>query len=92
VESIIAKKLGFSLNSNDLQIVEGIGPKIETILRAAGIQNRQELAASSVAHLVEILRSAGADYQLADPSSWPQQAALAAAGKWWELKQLQDTM
>ncbi len=92
METMLAKKLGFSLHTEDLQIVEGIGPKIELLLNEAGIRTRQELAAASVASLRNILEKAGADYQLADPSSWPQQAALAAAGKWWELKQLQDTM
>jgi predicted flap endonuclease-1-like 5' DNA nuclease len=92
VESMMARKLGFSLNANDLQIIEGIGPKIEAVLRKAGILNRQDLAASSVLQLHEVLKNAGSDYHLADPASWPQQAALAAAGRWWELKQLQDSM
>jgi ribosomal protein L30 len=71
---------------DDLTILEGIGPKIASVLQAAGITTFAQLAATDVARLEEILQSA--DLRLADPGTWPEQAALAAAGKQEELQQL----
>ncbi len=89
-EKLVAKKLGFSsANPNDLKVVEGIGPKIEGLLKADGINNWSELAAASVDRLQGVLDAAGSRYALANPSTWSQQASLAAAGKWQELTALQ---
>ncbi|PHN08692.1 hypothetical protein CRP01_00025 [Flavilitoribacter nigricans DSM 23189 = NBRC 102662] len=82
--------MGYSTNPNDLKIVEGIGPKIEGLLHGAGIQTWSDLAATSVDRLREILAEAGERYRLADPTSWPKQAELAASGNWDELKEYQD--
>lgn len=90
VEKLIVKKLGFSTNPDDLKVVEGIGPKIEGLLKEAGINNWSELGAASVDRLKEILSAAGDRYRLADPSTWAKQASLAAAGSWDELKTYQD--
>ena len=50
------------------------------------------LAAADVDKLQQILADAGARYKLADPTSWPKQAELAAAGKWAELEDFQDKL
>lgn len=76
---------------DDLQRIEGIGPKISTVLQAAGITTFSRLAAASVEQLNNILRAGGIS-RIADPSTWPQQAGLAAAGDWDGLAQLQDTL
>lgn len=92
-EKLAAKKLGFgSSNPNDLKVVEGIGPKIEGLLKAGGINTWSELAAADVDRIQKILDEAGPRYQLAVPRTWPQQAALAAAGDWAALKALQDEL
>ncbi len=91
-EKLIAKKLGFSTNEADLKVVEGIGPKIEGLLKDAGIKNWAELAATSVDRIAEVLAAAGDRYRLAKPDSWPRQAQLAAEGKWAELKAYQDEL
>lgn len=92
-EKLAAKKLGFgSSNPNDLKVVEGIGPKIEGLLKADGINTWSELAAADVDRIQKILDAAGPRYQLAVPRTWPQQAALAAAGDWAALKALQDEL
>ncbi|WP_052333962.1 hypothetical protein [Neolewinella persica] len=92
-EKLAAKKLGFSSsNPNDLKVVEGIGPKIEGLLKADGISNWSELAAAEVSRIQGILDAAGPRYQLAVPRTWAQQAGLAAEGKWAELKALQDEL
>lgn len=62
------------LDLNDLEQISGIGPKIASLLHAAGITNLMELAATSVERLQEILNGAGARYRVTDPSSWPSQA------------------
>ena len=72
--------------SDDLTVLEGIGPKVSSLLNAAGIATYAQLAAADPAHLAEVLRAAG--LSMMDPATWPQQAALAAAGKWDELKAL----
>ena len=62
-------------DSDDLTVVEGIGPKISAVLHAAGITTYTALAAAPVDDLRKLL----ADHNLrfADPSTWPEQAALA---------------
>jgi ribosomal protein L30 len=76
--------------ADDLAVIEGIGPKIADVLRAAGIDTFAQLAATDSASLTEILQAAG--LRLAAPDTWPEQAALAAAGNWEELQQLQDRL
>ena len=68
------------LSPDDLTLIEGIGPKINSVMHAAGIHTFAQLAATEPAHLHEILLAEG--LRLADPTSWPEQARLAAAGDW----------
>ena len=75
---------------DDLKRIEGIGPKIAGLLQAAGITTFAQLAASDVSRLEQILSRAG--LAMTDPGSWPEQASLAAAGKWGELQALQDRL
>ena len=78
---------------DDLKRVEGIGPKISGILQAAGISTFAQLADTDEDRLKEILEEADPKLlRLAHPASWPQQARLAAAGKWDELEQYQKTL
>jgi large subunit ribosomal protein L27 len=77
---------------DDLKIVEGIGPKIETLLKEGGINTWEELANAEVDRLKEILDAAGPRYQIHDPSTWPAQSKFAAEGKWEELKEYQDML
>lgn len=75
---------------NGLQIVEGIGPKIEALLAEAGIQSLKDLAEAEVERLQEILQAAGERYRLHDPATWPEQARLAADGEWEQLKAFKE--
>lgn len=79
-----------NLVPDDLKIVEGIGPKIEKLLNAAGIHTFTDLASAPVARLQEIMLAA--NLRIADPTTWPQQAKLAAEGKMEELQAFQDTL
>ena len=75
---------------DDLKKIEGIGPKISELLTAAGIPTFEALANSDFDTLRAILDDAGNRYKIANPTTWPKQARLAADGKWDELKELQD--
>ena len=77
---------------DDLTRIEGIGAKVAGLFQEAGIITFAELAATEVSKLKKILTDAGPQFQLADPSTWPEQAKLAAAGKWEELQALQDKL
>ena len=77
---------------DDLKIVEGVGPKIEQLLKEGGIHTWAELAAADVDRLKEILDAAGPRYQIHNPSTWPAQAKFAAEGNFDELKEYQDML
>jgi predicted flap endonuclease-1-like 5' DNA nuclease len=76
---------------DDLTRIEGIGPKISGLLQAAGIATFAQLAATDVSRLKQIIAEAGLS-ALADPTTWPEQAGLAAAGQWNALETLQDEL
>lgn len=65
---------------DDLTRIEGIGPRIATLLKEAGISGFVALAAARLDQLEAVLAAAGPRFRLAQPASWPQQAALLAAG------------
>jgi predicted flap endonuclease-1-like 5' DNA nuclease len=79
------------VNPDDLTIIEGIGPKIASLLQAAGIATFSQLAGADPSRLVKILQDAGLQH-LADPATWPEQAKLAAESKWEEFKVLTDSL
>jgi predicted flap endonuclease-1-like 5' DNA nuclease/predicted nucleic acid-binding Zn-ribbon protein len=74
---------------DDLEIIEGIGPKIEKLLYKGGIHTYCELADTSPAKISEIIiREGGESYRIHDPGTWPEQAALLCAGKKKEFEEL----
>lgn len=77
---------------DDLKKIEGVGPKIESILKENGIQSFEDLAGSDVEKIREFLLAAGSRYRMHDPATWPEQAKLAAAGDWEKLAELQDKL
>ncbi|MEM1268857.1 MAG: jacalin-like lectin [Bacteroidota bacterium] len=81
-----AKKSKPKLAADDLRKITGIGPKIAGLLQAAGIATFAQLAETSVEAIERILDEAGSRYRIANPVSWPKQAALATEEKWEELK------
>ncbi len=85
----VAKKTT-SIKSDDLKKIEGIGPKIAQLLNDAGIHTFAKLAKTSTDQISKILLEAGSRYKMHDPTTWPEQAKIAAAGDWEKLKELQD--
>lgn len=78
-----------SIKPNNLQIIEGIGPKMESVLNENGIATWSQLAAKTVAELQDILNKYGNRYQIIDPTIWLEQARLASGGKVDDLIKLQ---
>jgi predicted flap endonuclease-1-like 5' DNA nuclease len=75
---------------DDLQVVEGIGPKIEEILNKNGIYTWRNLYQTPVVTIKTMLGNAGKRFQMHDPKTWPEQANMADTGKWDDLKEYQD--
>jgi len=78
--------------ADDLTKIEGIGPKISEALTKGGIPTYAALAAKSPEEVKAILDEADGNFNRHTPTTWPQQAQLAADGKWDELKSLQDQL
>ena len=76
--------------ADDLTKLEGIGPKVAQVWAGAGITTFAGLAAADEKTVRETLDAAG--YKYMDPSSWPEQAALAAKGDFAALQKLQNSL
>jgi len=77
---------------DDLTKIEGIGPKIAEIFAAKGISTFADLSKAKPAALKTILDEAGSRFKMHDPTTWPAQAKLAAAGSWDKLQIMQDEL
>jgi predicted flap endonuclease-1-like 5' DNA nuclease len=64
---------------HDLTVIDGIGPKIATVLEDAGIRSLQDLAGTAPDRLRELLAERGVRFA---PSlvTWPDQAQRLIAG------------
>lgn len=80
-----------AVSPDDLTRIEGIGPKIASVLNAARIMTFAELANYQPQELRRILDDAGMP-RIIDPATWPAQAALAAAEEWEALATLQEEL
>jgi predicted flap endonuclease-1-like 5' DNA nuclease len=78
---------------DDLKRIEGIGPKIASVLQAAGITTFAQLAATEPGRIEQILEARDPRLRrLANPATWPEQARLAAADEWEALAALQGEL
>jgi predicted flap endonuclease-1-like 5' DNA nuclease len=91
VEAPTARREAEPPAPDDLKRIRGIGPKIAGLLQSTGVQTYAQLATTGVDRLRETLAEEGLA-RLADPTSWPEQARLAAEGKWGALKALQEEL
>jgi predicted flap endonuclease-1-like 5' DNA nuclease len=76
--------------TDDLRVVEGIGPRSAEVLEAAGVKTYTQLSEMDPDAIQAILREA--NVRVPYPETWPEQAALAAAGNWDALEELQETL
>jgi predicted flap endonuclease-1-like 5' DNA nuclease len=77
--------------NNNLQVIEGIGPKMESVLKENGIETWAKLADKSKGDLKKMLEKYGSKYALINVTDWPTQAQFASQGKWEELIKFQQS-
>ncbi|MCF8323948.1 MAG: DivIVA domain-containing protein [Leadbetterella sp.] len=77
-------------DKTNLEIIEGIGPKIKEVLNNARIVTFRDLATTPIYRIKDILDSAGSQFASHDPSTWVEQALLAENGQWEQLEDLKD--
>lgn len=70
------------VDPTDLEQIEGVGAKVKRLLAVAGFKTFSDVAAASVDQLKQVVAAAGARFRMMDPTTWPEQAALAAKGDW----------
>ena len=75
---------------DDLTVIEGIGPKSQEALYAAGIRTYAALAQAAPDTLRSILNSAG--LKLPAPDTWPEQAGYLVRGDLDGLRAYQDRL
>ncbi|QCX02187.1 50S ribosomal protein L21 [Aggregatimonas sangjinii] len=88
-EKAAPKKATSKAKADDLKKIEGIGPKIAETLIAAGIATFADLSKAKPAKIIEIIADVRGNHVT---DTWPEQAKLAAEGKWDELKKWQDEL
>ncbi len=78
----------------DLTKIEGIGPKIEGLLNAKGIQSYRQLSNASHRFLEAMITEAGPSFAThrGMTNTWSAQAKLAELGEWDELLKWQDVL
>jgi hypothetical protein len=77
-------------HADNLEIIEGIGPKVAKLLNATGIVSFDDLAHANPDKVAETLKAA--KLTMMDPAGWIEQAKLAAKGDMDGLKKMQDVM
>ncbi|MFB9055386.1 50S ribosomal protein L21 [Mariniflexile ostreae] len=78
--------------ADDLKKIEGAGPKAAEALVNAGLDTFEKVSKATPEALSTILNEASSRLAHIVTDTWPKQAKLAAAGKWDELKELQDKL
>ena len=90
---IIALRARTRAMQDDFAIIAGIGPRVSEILRSARINTFAKLAAADVSGIRDILEAENPSLlRLTDPSTWPEQARLAAEEDWEALSALQESL
>jgi predicted flap endonuclease-1-like 5' DNA nuclease len=73
---------------DDLTLIEGIGPKSAAALNESGITTFAQVAAMTAEQLEQAVKERGVRL-VGNAANWPKQAALAAAGDFAALAELQ---
>jgi large subunit ribosomal protein L21 len=87
----LASSVATKGGKDNLEIIEGIGPKIAKVLVDGGISTFALLAAAKAEDVTAMLKASGG-FSLANPASWAEQAALLRDGKMAEFKALTDAL
>ena len=73
-----ATPLKSKVTKDNLKMIEGVGPKIETLLNQTGITTFAQVAKTNIKDLKEILKAAGPRYKMHNPTTWKTQAKTLA--------------
>ena len=76
--------------ADDLVKIEGIGPRVAKVLKAAGIVTFAQLAESKADDIQKILTADG--LRMMNPEGWIEQAKLAAQGDWKAFEELKKKL
>ena len=77
------------LKTDNLTSIKGINQKVSIVLQYSGINTFVQIAETKPTELEQILKKANL---LVDPTTWPEQARLAAEGNWKALLDLQKNL
>ena len=77
---------------DNIEIIEGVGPKIAKVLADNSITTFAALAAANADDMTAMLKASGGRFSLANTASWAEQAALLRDGKMDEFKKLTDEL
>lgn len=92
-DKALALAAGFKIKGNDdIEVIEGIGPKIGDLFRENGAGSFDKIMHLSVPAMNAILEKGGSRFKLANPGTWAQQAKLCYENRWTELRDLQDNL
>jgi len=84
------KKTSKKIVKVDFTKIEGIGPKIQTVLRKNKIYTYKDLENSKIENIKKILNKNSLQRHI--PDTWPKQAKMAREGRWKELEKWQDEL
>jgi large subunit ribosomal protein L21 len=87
-----AKPAAKKAKADDLTKIEGAGPKAAEAMVNAGLDTFVKVAKAKPEAIATILTEASSRLAHLVTTTWPQQAKLAAEGKWDELRKLQDKL
>lgn len=86
------KEKKIKTEKDNLQMIEGVWPKIEKLMNKHGVRTFGDVVSSDVTGLEDILLAWGPRYQVHSPTTWPDQARLAMEWKWSELEEYQSIL
>jgi predicted flap endonuclease-1-like 5' DNA nuclease len=82
-----------SAMQDDFTYILGIGPKVSSILRQAGINTFMKLASTNENRIREILEAENPSLlRLTNPSTWSEQARMASEEDWEGLSAFQNSL
>jgi hypothetical protein len=77
-------------HEDNLEIIEGIGPRVAKVLKSVGVLSFDDLAHANPGKISETLKAA--KLTMMEPAGWIEQAKLAAKGDMDGLKKMQEEM
>ncbi len=91
-QTLAAAPKASKAGKDNIEIIEGIGPKIAQVLADNGISTFAALANAKADDMTAMLKASGGRFSLANTASWAEQAALLRDGKMEEFKALTDAL